>query len=459
MKKPATTTTFTHDTNNAFSGFTFAERREMNDRENALKALENVTFDVEKATKTPLAPIATSVDMNARYDAIYAFTVELSDDEKTTYTKLVYDVEHEFIEFGTFSKVLELATASTIICLKTIHKKTGDKTIGEMLSSTCKDGVYGLANDHIQECAIAIIERCKTFSGIRPLTGLSLENKAVRSVFVDDELNHTVKTKSRYMTGMQYVFYKIRENIKSYDSFKYLDTRRTCIELDAENVENTEGLSYSTRFYQLISYNSDTNANHAKTSFMDFETLLEKLELNDLEKQIVRVLNNNVGLGYKNIAYVLFGEKEDYDKNDDRNKYVERVKKCLSRLRRKALENDGLQSKLGEMSILDELADNGYNLTDEDLFKVARDEMKVFNAHEKTFYYLANVENTLLDGGDISTFERINRKKKTSYKKENNKKGVKTVNDFQHDSKRATFDKNVITTNNYEFVCEMIKTK
>lgn len=427
MKKNTNTTpTTTHDTNNVFSGMTFAERQEMINRKNALKARENVDLKVFDSTKIPLAPFATPVDMNARYDAIYAFTF-MDVEERATFNRLVMECEYDAYKYRTYDKVLDLATAVTVIILRTIHRKTGDNTIERMYHSTIKEGVYGLANDHIQTAAIEIFNILKNSDSITALSDKVGYCKPVRTVFVDDDLNHTVKTKTILISAIQSVFYKVRENIKSYDSFKYLDTRMTCIELDAENVENSTDLSYVTRFYQLISYNSDKSANKANTSFEDFEKLLDKLELNDLQKRIVKFLNNNVGAGYKAVAYALFGKEKDYDTSNDRNKYVERVKKSIKRLKEDI--NERLEKYVGDYAeklLSDHENENGYIPTEYDLFKSARDNRII--DHETTFYYLETVADKTFKSADIT---------------------VKASTLYHHTDKyKVTLDKNTYNTTN-----------
>ena len=426
MEKNVNTTTTTNDVNNTFSGMTFSERLEMFNRKNALKAHENVTFKPSTATKTPLAPFATPVDMNARYDAIYAFTF-MDAEEQTSFNTLVMEVEYDAYKYHTYDKVLDLATAVAVIILRTIHKKTGDNTILKMYQSTVAEGVHGIANDHIQTAAIELIDILKNSNSITALSDKVGYCKPLRTVFVDDNLKHTIKTKTVLINAIQSVFYKVRENIKSYDSFKYLDTRMTCIELDSENVENSNDLSYSTRFYQLISYNADKSANKANTSFEDFEKLLDKLELNDLQKRIIKFLNNNVGAGYKAVAYALFGKEKDYDTTNDRNKYVERVKKSISRLKkdinRLLVEN---VSDYAENLLNENENENGYMPTDNDLFNNAI--KTASTGHVQTYHYLDRVHGKQFKNVDIT---------------------VKTSALYHHTGDyRVTLDKNTYNTTN-----------
>lgn len=429
MKKNTNTTTTTHDTNNVFSGMTFSERQEMFNRENALKALESVDLSTFDSTKISLVPFETPVDMNARYDAIYAFTF-MDAEEQTTFNKLVMEVEYDAYKYRTYDKVPDLATAVTILILRKIYEKTGDNTILKMYNSTVSEGVYGLANDHIQTACIELFAILKNTDSITALSDKVGYCKPLRTVFVDDDLNHTVKTKTILISAIQSVFYKVRENIKSYDSFKYLDTRKTCIELDSENVENSSDLSYETRFYQLISYNADKSSNRTNTSFEDFEKLLDKLELNPLQKRIVKFLNNNVGAGYKAVAYALFGKEKDYDTSNDRNKYVERVKKSISRLKkdinRLLVEN---VSDYAEKMLNDYENENSYKPTEKELFDNA---LKTMNTgHVQTYHYLERVHGKEFNNADIS---------------------VKASALYHHTNRyKVTLDKNTYTTTNGVF--------
>lgn len=320
-----------------------------------------------------------------------------------------------------------LAKISVLSVLKAIHRTTGDKMIYKMYLDCINDTFNGKHEDHFQCAFLALWETLKECKGTKyGLTEYLFMEKVTNMVIVSDNLEHTA-IKKKYLTNRIKAVYKtIRENIKSYDSYKTLDTTLTCVEIDNEDNFDRNDVSYDTKFYQAVSYNVENYE-----MYTDYENYLNELEFDDLDKKIIRFLNNNVGAGYVKVANAIYGKEVT---NTDK----ERIKKRLYRLRKDGVNKILKNTKNKELAehLVNRYAGvyvrESYVPTDDVIIANAMKEVPKVH-HDRTFYYLANVADKKFDTVDISVKPNALYHHTGDYKVNLNKNTYNTTNGmFEH---------------------------
>lgn len=334
MKKNVNTPTTTIDTNNAFSGFTFTERLEKLNSENAVKARENVTFSPlninfkdDRHFGVPVNVLSTPSwknfmriieDWNARKA------------EKRGFSDLVNDAEKNPCE----STFRALSPAMVLCVLRRMLDVTPDnEKVREMYYDCIKNPWTGSAADHVNTAFIELWTAMKNEMNFQYdllktpnichrywLTRKIMVNKPTKQVVISDTLDTVATYREVETSVLREIFHKIRQNISSYDSFKSYDGRYSYIELD--------NVTEDTKIYQRLVYNIDTKEaeNRLRVSTAD-------LKLSESETKVLAFRLKMPFAGYKVIAKSLKMSQET-------------VKSALKRIRNKALSVDSLKNVL-----------------------------------------------------------------------------------------------------------------